>query len=165
MSVVLPDPPENILAQVLVNAGLGSDPAPWLDTRTALGNPWPVFRGGAPDRPDSAITVFEDDPQYDAGIMVTGESQQHYKFTIRVTGQSKTPTRNKAATIWQYLNETLYDAKLFLPGGAAPAQEYSVPSARARRLLNLKKQQIGANLLWVYHVDVIAPILAYPTGR
>lgn len=155
----LAHPPQNVLAWALINAGLGTDPAPWAGT--TAGDDWPVFYGVEPDRPDNAVTVYEGTPQLDGRTGPDGAVVQHYGFTVRVRGgPSKAAVRLKAETIFRYLNETLYDLKLTLDG-----QEYSVPSAYARRIISLGLQQFGSNQLWLYNVDVIAPLLAYPTGR
>lgn len=62
MSGMLDHSPEEIIRDLLVDLGLGVVPVYEKNPQAGqqpvyTGQPWPVFAGGEPDKPDSAITV------------------------------------------------------------------------------------------------------------
>lgn len=69
-----------IVRQLLVAKGVGSDPS--------LKQSWPVFESGSPDKPDSAITVYDSTGILQGRIQYNGETQLRHglQFMIRAAG-------------------------------------------------------------------------------
>jgi hypothetical protein len=53
VSGVLAHTPARVLAQVLIDLGLASNP------EAATPGPWPVYAGKEPDEPDDAVTIYD----------------------------------------------------------------------------------------------------------
>lgn len=88
---------QNILQQLLITLGLGTDPT--------LNQPWPVFRAIRPDKPDNLLVVSET-----AGIEVgnrtwNGRVQVHYGFQVLVRSSDSDEASKKARLVWSTLNE------------------------------------------------------------
>jgi len=152
---------DDIIAKVLEVRLHGTNPAPWeayfpntgstLPTTT-----WPIFSGGEPGNPDNVITVYETTPQSNAKIMVTGEDQQHYGFTIRVRGRTKAEARQKAEDIRHDANEKIRDIVVTLDG-----QQYLVPCIPRATLVPVGRET-PTSQRWLVNLNCLAAIIAYP---
>ena len=72
--------PARILAWLLIQLGLGTDP-----DDDGL---WPVFYSREPDRPDNCITVYTTRGTDDGRTMIDGKIQNHEGFQVRVRGST-----------------------------------------------------------------------------
>lgn len=90
--------PADIIRKMLVNLGLGVTPS-YSAAGKYNGSPWPVFAGGEPDTPDSAITVYDTAGVDHGRLMVTGERPEHHGILIRVRSAAHTAGYAKARAI------------------------------------------------------------------
>lgn len=102
MSTQLTHFPADILAQVLINNGLGSDP-------TGTGA-WPIRSAMEVSSPDNVITVYDTAGRQHGRTQPDGEIQEHYGIQVRVRATDPTTGRRKANDIRVFLSETLYNA-------------------------------------------------------
>ena len=87
--------PADILAQWLIDLGLGVDP-------DVTDDDWPVYFGHMPDEtgtPDNAIAVYDTGGTDDGRTMVDGARAKHPGFQVRVRGSSYTVGWNKISAI------------------------------------------------------------------
>ena len=77
MALPLLNSPADILRWLLIDMGLGSEPA----IPQVL--PWPVFATNEPDEPENCLTCFDTEGQPDGRTQPDGEYQQHYGIQIR----------------------------------------------------------------------------------
>lgn len=108
MSTALLHSPADMIAQLLVDLGLGTSP-----TADPLGA-WPVYVDQEPATPDNCITVYDTSPQSDGRSMIDGETFQHFGFQVRVRGITHKIGYAKAEAIRVMLNENSYDKTVHL---------------------------------------------------
>lgn len=83
--------PADVIAQVLINLGLGTDPS-------GSGS-WPVHVFTEPDSPDNCLTVYETTGESHGRDQITGETQEHYGIQVRVRSASPKTGYTKARDI------------------------------------------------------------------
>lgn len=88
MSGLLAHSPADVVRQVLIDLGLGSDPDadPPAD--------WPVFAAGEPASPDEVVTVYNTSGRDGGRTAPDGERQEHHGLQVRV--RSRSPARGAA---------------------------------------------------------------------
>lgn len=110
------DGPDEVVAQLLRDLGLATDPTWWKAHTVAditagdTSHDWPVFVSDEPANPDGTVTVYETTPQLDARLMPTGEQALHYGITVRVRAGGTTPkptARAKAEAIRVALDQSV----------------------------------------------------------
>lgn len=101
MANTLENSPADVLAYLLVQLSLGTDPS---DSGS-----WPVYATNEPDSPDNVITTYDTAGTSDGRSQLTGEAWTHYGFQVRI--RSTTPTLGwiKADSIRKTLAESVYD--------------------------------------------------------
>lgn len=72
----LADSPATIARQLLVDLGLGTQPA--------AAGAWPVYASQEPDTPDNCITVYATQGTDDGRLQVDGSLQGHLGFQVRI---------------------------------------------------------------------------------
>lgn len=97
---VLPHSPADVLRQLLVDLGLGSEPA-------AL-SLWPVYATSEPSSPDNCLTTYDTTGLTDARLMVTGEAPVHHGFQVRVRSADHQSGWAKANAVRTALAESVY---------------------------------------------------------
>lgn len=73
MAQTLTHQPSQIVRQLLIDLGLGTN-----------GGTWPVYYGKTPDLPDSLLVVNDIEPQLDGQLMPSGAVVQHRGIQIMV---------------------------------------------------------------------------------
>lgn len=93
MSESLGHSPAQIVAQLLIDLGIGSVPGSGLA--------WPVYDSSLPDEPDSAICVYDTTGIMDARMASSGEWNEHHGINIRLrtTGQQAGATKINALIV------------------------------------------------------------------
>lgn len=91
--------PADIVRKLLIVLELGSE--------QASGEPWPVFAAGEPDKPDSAITVY-DTTGVKQGRIMQGETQERHGVQVRIRAANHTGGYGKARAIAVALDEDVY---------------------------------------------------------
>ena len=117
------DGPDEVVAKLLTDLGLVTDPAFWQTHTDAdpgdSTHDWAVWVSDEPMNPDNVVTVYEVTPQLDAKLMPTGEQALHYGITIRVRAGGSTPkatARLKAETIRVTLDQSVLNTNVTLNG-------------------------------------------------
>jgi hypothetical protein len=85
VSGLLAHSPADVVRQVLIDLGLGSDP----DADPAQA--WPVFAAGEPASPDEVVTVYNTSGVTSGRTAPDGERQEHHGLQVRV--RSRGPDR------------------------------------------------------------------------
>jgi hypothetical protein len=157
--------PEEVVAKLLIDKGLATDPAPWrswVPNKKGISPPsdptsaWPVFTAVEPAFPDNVITCYEAEPQIDAKIMVTGEIQTHWGITVRVRGQTYSIARQKAEDIRWDFNENLLMRTVTI--GTTQYLVHSIPRVvRVRPIL-----ETPTSKRWFCNLNCLAVIQPYP---
>ncbi len=125
MPGILTHSPCEILRQLLIDLGLGTDPD--LSPQQA----WPVYASGEPSSPDSVITVYDTDGR-DAGMrfQTTGERQEMQGFQIRVRSVDKPTGYVKAQNMAITLDEQVFSRPVtvgaYTASSVIPAGTYTV---------------------------------------
>jgi hypothetical protein len=96
--------PAAIIRQMLIDLGLGVNPAP--DGQTAI--PWSVFHSQEPDRPDECITVFTTEGTDDGRSMHDGDLWHHYGFQVRLRSRDDKVGYAKGSLIRNTLAKGVY---------------------------------------------------------
>ncbi len=113
---------QDVVQQLLIDLGLGTDPASWAGG--GVGSAWPVFSDSEPNLPDNCITVKTTSPRVDGRSMLDGEVWKHDGFQVRVRGIDEPTAMTKAEAIRVALNERVYQAVVSL---TSPTATYAVP--------------------------------------
>lgn len=145
MSALLDHSPSDIVRNVLIDLGLGSDPA--------ANQVWPIFASGEPDKPDSCITVY-DTAGIDLGrIQFDGEREESYGIQVRVRSAAHTAGHKKTNEIAIALDKDLLDMNISLG-----ASDYNVWCAnRSSTVLVLGRESPNTNRR-LFTVNVIVVI-------
>ena len=138
MSQPLWHSPADIVRELLVQLGMGSDPT------VSPGSPWPVYASAEPQSPDNCITVF-DTQGTDDGRTMHGFKPDHFGIQVRVRAADHPTAWQKAdAQIRVALCEGVDDSSLpqtvtlTIP---LPMTRYTVPNfARIGQCLALGKE-------------------------
>lgn len=88
----------DVIAQLLVDLSLGTDPV-------AAGD-WATYAGQEPDKPDKCITVFDTEPTSDGRVSIDGEVQEQKGYQIRLRSVDHPSGWLKADTIATELAKT-----------------------------------------------------------
>lgn len=72
--------PADIVREVLIQIGQGSDPD--------LGDDWPVYESGEPDSPDNCVTVYDTQGRDDGRSMPDGERAEFHGIQVRIRSQT-----------------------------------------------------------------------------
>lgn len=112
----------------MIALGLGTDPA--------SNGPWPVYAAGEPDKPDSAITVYDTVGRQEGRTHVDGEAQEHHGVQVRVRSAAHTAGYAKARAVAVALDEDVLMNSVHI--GAASYRVWAV--ARTGDVLSLGKE-------------------------
>lgn len=107
MSRTLQHSPADIVAQHLVDAGLGTDPLANKD--------WSIFATSEPNLPDNVITVRDTAGMSD-GRTMDGQLQDHFGIQIRVRAQTHNLGHRKLNSIRVYISEQVLQRNVTLDG-------------------------------------------------
>lgn len=140
--------PADIIAQMLVDLNLGTNPT--------AGGAWPVYVSNEPDKPDNCITVYDTVGQGDGRFMVSGHSPEHYGFQVRVRATDHTTGYAKADAIKTALEETAYEETIHI--GNSTYLVYSVSKATPVNVLGKQAGVSKRNLFTVNGLVVIGII-------
>ena len=83
--------PADVVSRLLVDLGVGTDPAD--------GSAWPIFAAGEPSLPDNVITVFDTVGRQQGRTHFDGETQEHHGIQIRVRSSTHLVGFTKARAI------------------------------------------------------------------
>ena len=97
--------PADIVAQMLIDLALGTDPET-LDGRGQPAGAWPIYASDEPDAPDNCISVF-DTVGRDHGRIFQGALQGHPGFQVRVRAATHAEGWAKADAIQATLAESV----------------------------------------------------------
>jgi hypothetical protein len=101
MSLTLTHSQANIIRWLLINLGLGTDPA-------SAGS-WPIYAYSEPDTPDAVITVYNTVGFVDGRAMPTGEVYEHFGFQVRVRATSSKLGITKINEIARQMAESVHN--------------------------------------------------------
>lgn len=99
MSGSLSHSPAEVIRQLLIDLGVGTVPS-------ALGN-WPIHVAREPDKPDSAITVYNTTGRDHGRTMNDGERQEHLGIQVRVRDMNHDDGFEKAQAVAMVLDQTV----------------------------------------------------------
>lgn len=99
MSGSLTHSPAQIIAQILVDLGLGTDPDDEDD--------WPIYAVSLPDTPDNAMCIYDTQGTMDGSSMIDGEVQEHHGFMVRIRATSHSVGQAKANAVVQGLDKSV----------------------------------------------------------
>ncbi len=89
----------DVIAQLLIDLGIGTDP-------TANGD-WPIYVSEEPNEPDNVITVFATVGTQDGRTMIDGEVQEHEGIQIRVRSAGYDTGNRKADELKIAIDQTI----------------------------------------------------------
>lgn len=98
--------PGDVIAQMLVDLGIGTDSAVLL--------PWPVFVSSEPDLPDDCVTLYDTTGVIDGRSMIDGRVWTHYGIQVRVRSMNHQAGWAKADEIWTAFGKGVYDRRVTL---------------------------------------------------
>lgn len=93
MAGTLAHSPAHVVAKLLIELGVGIDPA--------TSGEWPVFSAGTPSTPDEVISVFDTVGRLHGRTHPDGETQQHHGIMVRVRSKTHPEGWSKANEISQ----------------------------------------------------------------
>jgi hypothetical protein len=108
MSGLLAHSPADVIGQLLVALGLGTDPT--------AGGAWPVYVSDEPDSPDSCLTVFDTSARDRGRLMATGQRVEMHGFQVRVRSTTHPVGYTKARAVAVALDEDVYQTAVTLGG-------------------------------------------------
>lgn len=112
VSTPLPHSPADVLRTLLVQLGLGGDPA-------ALPlPPWPVYVASEPGEPDQVLTCYDTAGRDLGRVMATGERVEMHGTQIRVRAGTHAEGWAKAHAVARALDEGVYDEPVTVGGVA-----------------------------------------------
>lgn len=91
--------PADVLRQLLINLGLGTDG----------GASWPVHVAAEPDAPDSVITVYDTNGRLQGKRQVDGVALEYYGIQFRVRGARHVLGYQKSNAVISSLDTDVYD--------------------------------------------------------
>ena len=109
--------PAEVVRRLLIQEGLGSDPADPPGT-------WPVYANGEPDTPDSAITVYNTQGRDGGRTMTDGERQEHHGVQVRIRAAAFNTGFSKARAIAVSMDEDIVQE--FITIGSASYKVWSI---------------------------------------
>lgn len=120
--------PADIVRWLMVNKGLGTDPAD--------SDPWPVFAADEPDSPDAVITVYDTVGRLGGRTQTNGEQQEHHGLQVRIRAGDHVTGWKKARAI-----ATSFDQLVYRNTVTVGSKSYLVHSiSRAGDVLSLGKE-------------------------
>lgn len=94
--------PSDIVAQLIIDLGLGSLP------NYATNPSWPVFSHNEPDQPDNAITIYDTVGKKNGRTNPDHEIQEHHGIQVRIRSALSDVGYTKARAIAIALDEQVY---------------------------------------------------------
>lgn len=125
--LVLLHSPADIVAQLTVQLGLGTDPS--------SNGVWPVTATAEAPTPDNAIFVTDTSPQDDGRAMVDGSRDEHFGIQVKVRASTAKVGYAKAKAIQKSFDETVYGSPVTLD-----TQTYRVECLSKTQLLKIGKE-------------------------
>ena len=116
MSTPLADSPAAIFRQMLVDLGVGSDPADPTTVPPTVAAAWPVYATGIPETPDDVIVVYDTDPVDDGRSMLDGERFLHVGLQVFVRAADSQVGWTKAESLAVTLDESVYQRTVTVNG-------------------------------------------------
>lgn len=145
MPTTLLHSPADIMSQVLIALGLGTDPADSMA--------WPVFVSVEPSDPDNCITLFDTTWRGDGRSMIDGETWHHYGFQVRVRAATHKIGFAKASAIHEGFDMDVLDMTVTLDGTS-----YLVQSVTGTDVVKFG-QNVPDTKRHLFAVNALAPIL------
>lgn len=117
VSTPLPHSPADVLRTLLIQLGLGGDPA-------ALPlPPWPVYVASEPGEPDQVLTCYDTAGRDLGRLMPTGERVEMHGVQVRVRAGTHAAGWQKAQALAVALDEDVYRQTVTLAGTTYLVQE------------------------------------------
>lgn len=141
MSGSLDHSPAEVVCNLLIGLGLGTDPT--------ADEAWPIFttqEPDGPDVPDSVITVYDTAGRQHGRSQVDGEVQEHRGVMIRVRDANHPDGHAKANEIAIALDETVYQDAVVV--GAATYLVHAISRAGSINVLG-KEPTSNRNLFTI----------------
>ena len=88
-----------IIAQLLIDLGLGTDPTDNSD--------WPIYATEEPNEPDNVITIYDTVGTQDGRTMVDGEVQEHEGIQIKIRAINHDTGNRKANDLKIAIDQTI----------------------------------------------------------
>ena len=101
MTANLDHSPADIIAQLLVDLSLGSNP------EGTAGDTWPVFYADMPDSPDDLISVYEQDGIIEGFSQIDGEPMEHLGIQVLVRASRPKAGSDKARDVSYNLDQVV----------------------------------------------------------
>jgi hypothetical protein len=154
LSNLLPDSPEEVIRQVLIELEVGVFPG----IPPAPVGTWPIYATSEPNLPDNVITCYDTAGQDDGREMITGTLDQHYGIQIRVRSQDHPTGWTKIAAIRQLL-ATQVDRMIVT---LASNQSYTVFAVvKIKQILSIGKD-VPNSKRSLFTLNFLAAIDIYP---
>jgi hypothetical protein len=99
MTSALTHSPADVVRWLLINLGLGTDPA--------ADGLWPIHATNEPDWPDNMLTLYDTDPSIDGRIQQTGEITEHRGVQVQVRGVDHPTAWAKVEAVRATMDETV----------------------------------------------------------
>lgn len=138
MAANLDHAPADILAQLLVDLGLGSDPA------GTAGDAWPVFYGELPDKPDSLMVVYDQAGIIEGYSQIDGEPMEHLGIQVLLRSARHRLGADKARDISDALDRTIYRNSVTLDSSVYLVHNFSKTSGP----ISIGKEEGNSRLLF-----------------
>lgn len=151
MSGSLSHSPAEIIRDLLVTLGLGTDPA---DSGS-----WPIFVSREPDTPDSVITIYDTTPRLQGRSSPGGITQEHYGIQVRIRDASPRGGWVKANALVVALDQTiaLDDVTIEDEDGTGLSTYKVYTVSRTGGILSLGKQ-IDSSKRNLFTINAVAAI-------
>lgn len=143
MNYELDHSPADIVAQLLQDGGLGSDPA--------NGGDWPITVGSEPDGPDDHITIYDTAGTNSGRENITGRRTEQHGIQVRIRSNSHSPGYQKAQALATYVDQSVDKATAHLDSSS-----YLVTTiTRTGNVFSLGRESPESKrLIWVFNALV-----------
>lgn len=146
MAEMLDHGPEDVVAQLLIDRGFGTDP---LESRA-----WPVKVNDESSDVDESINVFGYEGRIDGRSMATGIVHSHPAIQIKVKGRNQLVARAKMKAIVNDLDANVYHATVTMEGGTV----YCLQSLSKTSTFNWNGSETQVSQRDVYTVNYLVTV-------
>lgn len=108
MSGAMNHMPSDVIRELLIDLGLGTDPVSATD--------WSTTAGALPDQPDKAITVHDTESVQHGRSQIDGETQEHHGIQVMVRSDDLADGYTKTATILRSLDTQVNQTSIEVDG-------------------------------------------------
>lgn len=109
--------PGDVVRQLLIGLGLGTDPAD-----SGL---WPVFAAVEPNTPDNCITLYDTESRRHGRTQTDGEIQEHHGIQFVIRSATYASGYTKARAIAVAADETVYQNTVTISGTSYTVHQIS----------------------------------------